>query len=318
MGEEGYLPTKEELSTLRAKTLTELAEVVQSTPKRRSDSVKVRRLLSVSILCDSFQRSGAISNATLAEYEAMTDGILRVNEHKSKAASGSLNLVVNDQLGFMRRYVEDFRPLLVKDADDGKQFPSSKVSDDVGAVCSLFGLRPFNPTLMRKAMGSAAYDSVSETQRRKIANHMSHRPETAYKAYAAKNRRSDAVESVSVMNSLMYGPRPNTTQNREGENGNEMDADVSTIPSSAGALQQCREAFTTNQLTVLEKEARRLKDAQRFVTMDAVLQIMSRYKPVFDNRSPRTVEGKLRALLADAQRSERWTASGPKRRRTRL
>ena len=225
MGEEGYLPTKEELSTLRAKTLTELAEVVQSTPKRRSDSVKVRRLLSVSILCDSFQRSGAISNATLAEYEAMTDGILRVNEHKSKAASGSLNLVVNDQLGFMRRYVEDFRPLLVKDADDGKLFPSSKVSDDVGAVCSLFGLRPFNPTLMRKAMGSAAYDSVSETQRRKIANHMSHRPETAYKTYAAKNRKSDALESVSVMKYLMYGPRPNTIQNREGENGNEMDAD---------------------------------------------------------------------------------------------
>ena len=34
---------------------------------------------------------------------------------------------------------------------------------------------------------------------------MTHRPETAYKAYTAKNRRSDAVESVSMINDLMYG-----------------------------------------------------------------------------------------------------------------
>ena len=50
-------------------------------------------------------------------------------------------------------------------------------------------------------MSSAAYSNVTETERRKIANHMTHRPETTYKAYSAKNRRS-AVESVSKMNGL--------------------------------------------------------------------------------------------------------------------
>ena len=316
MGEDGYLPTREELSELRKKTLTELAEATKCVPKHRGEAVKVRRLLAVSLLCDNFQRSGAISNATVIEYEKMNDGILRVTEHKSKASYGSLNLVIGDQLQFLRIYVGKFRPLLVKDAEDNKLFPSSKVSDDVAAVCAMFGLRPFNPTLMRKAMGSVAYSSVGETQRRKIANHMTHRPETAYKSYSAKNRKTDAVESVSMMNSLMYGEGPSTEPAEGKENCRDTDWEGSTIPSSAGALLQKRESFSPDQVAVLQKEARRLKDAGRFVSMAKVLQVMARYKPMFDSRSPKTVEGKLRAILSETQLQECWSPA-PKRRRTR-
>lgn len=304
MGEDGYLPSKEDLGELRRRTLEELAKATKEPPKNRSDAVKVRRLLTVSLLCDNFQRSGAVSNATIQEYEKMTDNILRVSEHKSKASYGSLNLVVLDQLPYLHVYVEVFRPMLIKDATENRLFPSAKVCDDVSAVCTMFGIRCCNPTLMRKAMSSAAYGSVSEAQRRQIANHMTHRPETAYRAYSAKNRRSDAVESVSTMNDLMYGSEY-TKNGDEGEEG--------TIPSSAGAMQN-RISFSPAQVSVLEKEARRLKNTARNVTMPIVLQVMARNKPMFDCRSPKCVEKKLRSILADMD-SDAY--SQPKRRRVR-
>ena len=131
----------------------------------------------------------------------MKGGVLRVNEHKSRASYGSVNLVVGERLQeHLSAYVERFRPLLLKEqAGSNKLFPMSKVANDIAVVCAMFGLRTLNPTMMRKAMGSTACGSVSEIQRKQIANHMTHRPETAYKAYTAKNRRSEAAESVSVM-----------------------------------------------------------------------------------------------------------------------
>ena len=307
MGEEGYLPSKDELKELRRRTLEELAVATKVNPKQRNEAVKVRRLVSVSRLCDNFQRSGAISNVMLREYQNMTGNVLRVAEHKSKASYGSVNLVVGDQvLKFLHLYVEKFRPMLSK----GDQlFPTSKVANDVAAVCSMFGLRPFNPTLMRKAMGSAAYGNVNESQRKKIANHMTHRPETAFKAYAANNRRTDAVESVSVMADLMYGEGPS------GGTGamSELQWEESTVPSSAGAMAMDRERFSESQTVVLEQEARRLKDSDRFVSTARALQIMSRHKPLFDCRSPKSVEDKLRSLLARARECDFWPLKGVER-----
>ena len=59
-------------------------------------------------------------------------------------------------------------------------------------------------TLLRKAASTAAYSSLSECDRRRVANHMTHKPETAYKAYAAKNKSSDATSSVRQMKGIMY------------------------------------------------------------------------------------------------------------------
>ena len=306
MGEEGYLPSKEELKLLRGRTLDELGTATGSTVSEptRTDAVRVRRLMSVALLCDNFQRSGAVSNATLDEYRQMRGGILRVHEHKSRASYGSINLVVGERLQqYLNVYVEKFRPILLKSSSD-KLFPTSKVCDDVSAVCGMFGLRPFNPTMMRKAMGSTAYGSVSETQRRKIANHMTHRPETAFKAYSAKNRRSEALESVNVMAELMYGDGDGSPDRALEE--------TSTIPSSAGAMAR-RISFSPDQLYVLEREVRTMSDARgsRFMSMARVLQLMSKHKPLFDSHSPRTVEEKLRSLLTDSGTKP----AVPKRRR---
>ena len=93
MGEGGYLASKQELCELRKRTLEELAAVAtREEPASRSDAVKVRRLVAVSLLCDNFQRSGAISNATLTGYRihAMKGNIIRVAQHKSRASYGSL------------------------------------------------------------------------------------------------------------------------------------------------------------------------------------------------------------------------------------
>ena len=129
MGEAGYLPSREELRELRRATLQELAKVSETVTKNRGSAVKMRRLLTVSILCDNFQRSGAISNATMSEYDAMSDGVIRVSEHKSRASYGSLNLVVKEQLEYLITYVNDFRPLLLKDPNDATLFPSARVSE---------------------------------------------------------------------------------------------------------------------------------------------------------------------------------------------
>ena len=301
MEEDGYLPSKEDLNELRERTLKELATTTIEPPKSRGDAVKVRRLLAVSLLCDNFQRSGAISNATLGEYRAMDSNIIRVSEHKSKASYGSLNLVVLDQLPYLHAYVDSFRPLLVKCATENKLFPATKVCDDVAAVCSMFGIRTCTPTLMRKAMSSAAYSTVSESQRRKIANHMTHRPETAYKAYSAKNRKTDAFESVSTMRALMYGE----AKDDKAECGDR------SVESGSAEVTHSRRSFTEAQLAALEKEARRLIDTGKAVSTAAVLCLMSKYKPVFDSRSPSSVESKLRSIVSDIQ-----PLSRPKRRRT--
>ena len=144
-------------------------------------------------------------------------------------------------------------------------------------------------------MSSAAYSNVTETERRKIANHMTHRPETAYKAYSAKNRRSDAVESVSKMNDLMYGDVYGCSTS---ELANNQECDGSIVPSSAGALTRAL-AFSEAQLSVLQKEARRLGESGAALSMAKVMQIMARHKPVFDCRSPKSVESKLRSLISE-------------------
>ena len=274
MGEEGYLPSKEELRDLRNLTIDKLTEAGKASPKNRGDAVRLRRLLTVSILCDNFQRSGAISNATISEYEAMTDGVIRVSEHKSRSSYGSLDLVVKELIEFLRAYVERFRPLPVKGTADDKLFPSARVSEDVSAINTEFNMRQFNPTLMRKCMGSMAYSCLSEPERRKVANHMTHRPETAFRAYIAKNKPGHAIETVSVMNKVMYGG-----EGGEGDRTSHADQE-STIPSSAGAMPRSRTPFTSSQEAALRREVRRLQDSGSFVTMSYVLQVMGRNKPL--------------------------------------
>ena len=121
------------------------------------------------------------------------------------------------------------------------------------------------------------------------------------------------MESVSTMNDLMYGEE-STKEGNEGDGCSEARWEGSTVPSSAAALQN-RESFSASQMSVLEKEARRLRDTGRFVSMAVVLQVMSRHKPVFDCLSPKNVEDKLRNVLRDIQLQGCW--SQPKRRRTR-
>ena len=90
-------------------------------------------------------------------------------------------MVVGDRLQeHLSAYVKKLTPFLEEQAGSNKLFRTSKVSNDIAAVNAMFGLRTLNPTMMRKAMGSTAYVSVSDVQWKQIANHMTHRPETAH------------------------------------------------------------------------------------------------------------------------------------------
>ena len=83
MGEEGYLPSKEEMTRLHTKVHSELAELCLRDVSKRTDAVKIRRMLSTAILLYNFQRSGTIKNATINQYQEIKDGIIRVKDHKS-------------------------------------------------------------------------------------------------------------------------------------------------------------------------------------------------------------------------------------------
>ena len=242
MGEDEYLPSKEELGLLRSEIQKELSHMTKKKVTSRPEAVKARRLVTAAILLDNFQRSGAIENATINEYEQRKHGIIRVKEHKSRASYGSANLVITEIEDFVDYYVENARPLLSKEKNISSLFPSSDPWDDLGKACDMFGVKRFSPTSLRKAASTAAYSDLSELERKNVANHMTHRPETAFKAYAVKNRRADTKESVSTMKGVMYG------EEREHVSARAPDIE-STIPSSAGALhRRTRESFHLSRL----------------------------------------------------------------------
>ena len=291
MGDEEYLPSKEELTLLRVKTLEVLENMQKTVISKRGDAVKLRRLLTTAILLDNFQRSGTITNATLAQYHDCQEGIIRVKEHKSRASYGSANLVITDVASYLDFYVAQARSFLTKDDHVDELFPSSDPWEDMGLVCAMFGVRKVSPTIIRKAASTAAYNDLPELERRQVANHMTHRPETAFKAYAAKNRRADAVRSVERMKRVMYS---------ETSVSGAKDDERSTIPSSAGALERqsrARVPFSPRQEIVIEREARRIRDKNMFVTTSVVMALMARHKSLFEDRSPRCVENRLRTAV---------------------
>ena len=57
----------------------------------------MRRLLLTANLLDNFQRSGTITNTTLAKYQAMKEDILRVTDHKGQTLCGFANMVISDE-----------------------------------------------------------------------------------------------------------------------------------------------------------------------------------------------------------------------------
>ena len=104
--------------------------------------------------------------------------------------------------------------------------------------------------------------------------------------------------------------------------GNE-EVDVSTIPSSAGALQRQergrgeeRIRFTPEEEGALAREARRLVEQDKFVSLPLVLNFMSRRRPLFDAHSPKSVENKLRSCVREHREGDFWV-SPAKRRRSR-
>ena len=106
---------------------------------------------------------------------------------------------------------------------------------------------------------------------------MTHRPETAYKAYAVKNRRTDAAESVKCMKGIRYGEKEGSgdvacgddteaPDDRGYDDGNfrgegRHDDRESTVPSSAGALERHddRESTVPSSAGALERQRRRLR-----------------------------------------------------------
>ena len=103
-------------------------------------------------------------------------------------------------------FVENFRPLLATEEKRVQYlFPSSDPANNLAEVCKSFKVDfTMTPTILRKAVSTAAYDELSDTERRKLAAHMTHRSETQFRAYSAKNRREEATKTVQKMKEVLY------------------------------------------------------------------------------------------------------------------
>ena len=66
--------------------------------------------------------------------------------------------------------------------------------EDMGEICSMCDVPRLTPMLLRKAAPTAVCNSLPELDRKRVANHMTHRPETAYRAYPANNRHPERPE----------------------------------------------------------------------------------------------------------------------------
>ncbi|XP_043206974.1 uncharacterized protein LOC122373196 [Amphibalanus amphitrite] len=289
LGEDGYLPTREQLNELRKLVEAELPKMCAMTSDiRRTDAVKMRRLLTSAILLQNFQRSGVIKNARLDEYAKMKNEVLRVKDHKSNATYGSANLVVRGLVKHLEVYVEHFRSFLVTEDKVDLLFPSSDPADDIAEVCRGFQVDfKLTPTMIRKAASTAAYDDLTDSERRKLADHMTHRSATQFRAYSAKNRRAEATKTVQKMKQVLYGC-DETTDTEDSE------------PRPAAV------AFSSEEVAVLEKQVRKMISDGTFVSSRLALTMMSRNSPLFDSRSPKCVENKLRAMLQSAREKGRW------------
>ena len=95
-----------------------------------------------------------------------------------------------------------------------------------------------------------------------------------------------------------------------GDVSSEVEQEESTVPSSAGAMNQTRAPLSPTAEYIIEREARRLKERGVSVTMSVCIQLMGRHKPHFDTCSPRTVEGRLRSTLPALQGEERRSGKG--------
>ena len=192
LSEDGYLPTRDQLKDLRQKVEAELCDMcsMETNDIRRSDAVKMRRLLTTAILLQNFQRSGTIKNVTIDEYRAMQNAVIRVREHKSSATYGSANLVVDRLNKFLLAYVSRFRALLAEGNKAHLLFPSSDPADDIAEVCRMLNVNfTMTPTVLRKAASTAAFDELDENERRKLAVHMTHRVETQFRAYSLLGKK---------------------------------------------------------------------------------------------------------------------------------
>ena len=140
---------------------------------------------------------------------------------------------------------------------------------------------------MLRKTASTAFDQLYDSERRKLATHMTHRSETQFKAYSAKNRRSEATKTVERMSQILYGGC----------------GDRSTVPSSTGALQ--RQAFSSQATSIIESEVRRLRHHGQFVTHSRAMLLMSKHVPIFDQYPPKSVDNKMRSALRNLRTSSR-------------
>lgn len=181
------------------------------------DYVLVRDFLLCKIVLNNANRSGVLSNMTMAQFQQskVIDGhhVISVTDHKTASNHGPAKIVLTSILfGWLSLFTSDIRPLVLEReqtnvflSSRGEPLTSGQVSKAIQSVWMKSGLSSqINCTLIRKSAVSAVHRLVPDC-RSNLADLMGHRLETATKSYRLADRNFTTVSASQTLCRVMEG-----------------------------------------------------------------------------------------------------------------
>ena len=164
----------------------------------------------------SWQRPGAVANATIAEYKKRTEvrregetvTIIKVAEHKT-GLFGSAKLVIPpDDLSKLHTYVTTIRPCL----DPQKTCPFllclaggeqlTNFNSRFKTLAKTYGLKPLTATEVRKRASTEAAKNLGTPEAALVTRQLSHSAQTDARFYQALSGPSHAAEAFISLNRM--------------------------------------------------------------------------------------------------------------------
>ena len=245
----------------------------------QADLRRIMLWLAGSLLHSNAQRPGAVTNATLEEYEAATVSSVGretyktflVSNHKTGTTGRAKLTADRNLITHLDTFVTHIRPAL-EGSSSKLLFPNREgksldhLSRHVQRLASSLRIDlPPTATATRHAAATAVADQP-ETERTKVAVAMSHSRRTQELYYSLKKGKRDAVEGYRVLEGCRKGEREGRDQASARaftQDETEVVTDYFSLHISSGkppAIDECREFIKQHPL---QRSAKQVRDKVR-------------------------------------------------------
>ena len=231
----------------------------------------------VTTMLKSWQRPGAVANATVEEFQQAKEEddnvIIRVVNHKT-GIHGSAKLVFS-KLDYqcLQKYFKYIRPILVGNKLTERLFVKEggegikKVQGIIESMAKQFGFKPITSTLTRKIVATNAIQKLPSQAATLVTSQMRHSVQTDARHYRAIIGRAHASDAFKHLEALRSGhpaeQTPETKRKRfTGEETELIRAAfaVNIVENTAPTLQQCK--MFLGRIQSAELDGRSPKDVQ--------------------------------------------------------